>query len=379
MKTHMTVHMTAHMMTTRMDDILINHKNVYTQDQEDLFNQRKKRKRYEQEHPTEKKPDREILYHEPHPMNTDPTCFQYVFGSSCSVDFFGSPYVEFESIIKTMRCGVPWEEARFLIEKRHGLFDVLQKKANLNGSYIQGFLWDPSFKNWRLQAKPIPKEYIMKFTDRVIVIVKPLPRGISAYVPEKYKAEIEVKQTELMSSEEKKREENIHKFIDYLKSAKLREATTEEDKINALVEQTESLMSFEQLKDKLLNKNRRLNVNLNVHPSDLEADVSKIKPPPPNYVCHRCGNPGHWKHLCKTLNDINFIPVTIPRVPTGIPKTLLREAKTDEERKHAMVTDDGRLVIMKQTSKLQPKMAKMQDLPDEFDFNDEDYVETPDQ
>ena len=138
-------------------------------------------------------------------------------------------------------------------------------------------------------------------------------------------------------------------------------------------------MSFEQLKDKLLNKNRRLNVNLNVHPSDLEADVSKIKPPPPNYVCHRCGNPGHWKHLCKTLNDINFILVTIPRVPTGIPKTLLREAKTDEERKHAMVTDDGRLVIMKQTSKLQPKMAKMQDLPDEFDFNDEDYVETSDQ
>jgi hypothetical protein len=362
------------------DDVYYQRRPSKREEFDDLYKQRLKRKRHEQEHPSEKKPDREILYHEPHPVNTDPTCFQYVFGSSCSVNFFGSPHVEFKHCIKTIQCGIPWEEARFLIEKRHGLFDVRQKKANLNGSYIQGFLWNPLFKNWRLEAKPIPKEYLMKFTDRVIVIIKPLPRGISAYVPEKYKADIEVKQSELMTSEEKKREENIHKFIDYLKSTKLREATTEEEKINALVEQTESLMSFEQLKDKLLNKNRRLKVNLNVHPSDLEADVSNIKPPPPNYVCHRCGNPGHWKHLCKTLNDINFVPVTIPRVPTGIPKTLLREAKTDEERKHAMVTEDGKFVVMKHTTKIQTKISKVkpeeiQDVEDEVDFNDEEYFE----
>lgn len=344
----------------------------------DLYIQRLKRKHYELEHPLEdpekKIKERPQLYTEPLPLNTDVNVFQYVFGSSCSLDFFGSRYVDHTLIIKTMRCGITWEEARFLIEKKHGLFDVKQRKANLVGSYIQGFLWDSNMKNWRKEAKLIPKDRIMQYTDQVIVILKPIPHGLSAYVPEKYRPEVEVMQRDLMTDSEKKREEDIHKFIDYLKSStKIKETMTEDEKIGAIMDQMDSQLSLDQLKEKLLQKNRRSKNIQQFHPSDMESNPTMIKPPPDHYVCHRCGKRGHWKNMCKTLTDANFVPVTQTRVPTGIPKTLLREATTDEERKSAMIADDGKLVVMITNVSI-PKIASIMPSvsePDQENADDE--------
>jgi len=44
--------------------------------------------------------------------------------------------------------------------------------------------------------------------------------------------------------------------------------------------------------------------------------------PPGNYICHRCGKPGHYIQFCPTNNDPNF---NTPRVkkPTGIPRSFL--------------------------------------------------------
>ena len=343
----------------------------------DLYIQRLKRKHYDSEHPSEdpekKIKERPPLYTEPLPLNTDVHVFQYVFGSSCSLDFFGSRFIDHTLIIKTMKCSVMWEEARFLIEKRHGFFDLKQRKANLVGSYIQGFLWEPHFKNWRKEAKLIPKDYVMKYTDQVIVIVKPIPHGFSAYVPEKYRPEVDVMQRDFMTDSEKKREENIHKFIDYLKSSKkIKEDMTEEEKIKAIMDQMDSQLSLDQLKEKLLQKARRLKNVQHFHPSDIQSDPTVIRPPPENYVCHRCGKRGHWKHMCRTLNDINFVPVTQTRVPTGIPKTLLREAKTDKERESAMVTDDGKFVVMVTNSSIPQITPTMLAILEQDKANEED-------
>ena len=69
--------------------------------------------------------------------------------------------------------------------------------------------------------------------------------------------------------------------------------------------------------------------------------------PPYHYICHRCGERGHWKDECPTLNDANFVPLTETRPSTGIPKSFLRPAKTEEEKKNAMVDRDGNLVVYK--------------------------------
>ena len=314
----------------------------------DLYVQRLKRKRQEQEHPHEEHDpmDRPILYTEPLPPNTDHNVFQYVFGASCSPNFFGSQVIDSINIIKTIRCHIPWEEARFLIEKKHGMFSVQQRKSNLQKSYIQGFLWDPPFQNWRKEAKVIPKDRMMTPTDRVIVIVKPLPQGLTLYIPERFRTDAEEIQRSSMTDEERKREEQVHKFINFLQTSnKIQDNMSEEEKIVAIMDDMDTKLSLDQLKERLLHKNRKRPAQ-QFHPSDLEMDPTLIKPPPDYYVCHRCGKRGHWKHMCPSSNAIGFVPVTQPPVPTGIPKSMLREAKTDEERKTSMVADDGRLVVL---------------------------------
>jgi hypothetical protein len=297
--------------------------------------------------PAEEERQRAKLYTDPYPANTDRDVFQYVFGANCALDFFGSQFVDVKTILKTMQSGISWDEARFMIERKHGAFSVAQKKANLIGSYIHGYFWTQGTTNWRKDAKPIPRDHVMLYTDRVIVIRKPLRQTMAAYVPERFRAEMKVQENELQTEEERQREERINKFFEQMKShMNFKEDMTEEEKIELLIEKTKDQDSINALRERILNKNKR-SYQAQFHPSDIEADPSLVKPPPDNYVCHRCMKRGHWKHMCPTRHDISFTPVSQPKVPSGIPKTMLREARTDDERKQAMLTDDGRLVVMK--------------------------------
>ncbi|KAJ1936832.1 Retinoblastoma-binding protein, partial [Linderina pennispora] len=70
-------------------------------------------------------------------------------------------------------------------------------------------------------------------------------------------------------------------------------------------------------------------------------------PPPPNYVCHRCGIAGHWIHNCPTIgqpSDGNSRNTghRIKRT-TGIPKSFLQKVDKLEEGGNALVTSDGTL------------------------------------
>lgn len=75
-------------------------------------------------------------------------------------------------------------------------------------------------------------------------------------------------------------------------------------------------------------------------------------PPPPGYMCYRCGGRDHWIKNCPTNSDPNFEGKRIRRT-TGIPKKFLKTVEVDpstmtpEEmaQRKIMVTDDGSFVV----------------------------------
>ncbi|SCU86307.1 LAMI_0D01420g1_1 [Lachancea mirantina] len=75
-------------------------------------------------------------------------------------------------------------------------------------------------------------------------------------------------------------------------------------------------------------------------------------PPPPGYMCYRCGGRDHWIKNCPTNSDPNYEGKRIRRT-TGIPKKFLKSVEVDpstitpEEmaQRKIMVTDDGNFVV----------------------------------
>ncbi|EFJ37660.1 hypothetical protein SELMODRAFT_74793 [Selaginella moellendorffii] len=62
--------------------------------------------------------------------------------------------------------------------------------------------------------------------------------------------------------------------------------------------------------------------------------------PPAGYVCHRCGQPGHFIQQCPTNGDPNY-DIKKVRLPVGIPRTRLR---LDQEGSY--VLPDGSVAMM---------------------------------
>ncbi|KAJ1668958.1 Retinoblastoma-binding protein, partial [Coemansia sp. RSA 25] len=72
-------------------------------------------------------------------------------------------------------------------------------------------------------------------------------------------------------------------------------------------------------------------------------------PPPPHYICHLCGKPGHWIYSCSLIGqpgDGTGKP-TGHRVKrtTGIPRSFLQKVDNIEDVGNALVTSDGTLVV----------------------------------
>ena len=49
-----------------------------------------------------------------------------------------------------------------------------------------------------------------------------------------------------------------------------------------------------------------------------------LQTPPPNYVCFRCNKPGHFIQACPTNGDPKFDKPIKPKLPVGIPKSMLK-------------------------------------------------------
>jgi len=82
----------------------------------------------------------------------------------------------------------------------------------------------------------------------------------------------------------------------------------------------------------------------------VESSVKQHYPPPPDYICHRCGKHGHWKQDC--LNRSHKPVFVEPKMPMGIPKTMLRQA-TEQEKANAMKTDTGEYVVAAENNELE--------------------------
>jgi protein MPE1 len=71
------------------------------------------------------------------------------------------------------------------------------------------------------------------------------------------------------------------------------------------------------------------------------------KPPPPGYICYRCGKQGHHIQFCPTIGDPNFDNKPKLKKTTGIPKMFLKTVENADENntQGLMVTQDGSFVI----------------------------------
>jgi protein MPE1 len=67
-------------------------------------------------------------------------------------------------------------------------------------------------------------------------------------------------------------------------------------------------------------------------------------PPPPNYKCHRCGEPGHWIQLCPTNDDPNFEAKPKMKPTTGIPRSFMKKV----EKPTGPTADDGLTDVSRQ-------------------------------
>lgn len=69
------------------------------------------------------------------------------------------------------------------------------------------------------------------------------------------------------------------------------------------------------------------------------------KPLPPHYICHRCGQRGHWIQNCPSLTDPNWEIKKVRRT-TGIPRSMLRTVdKPPDDGKTYLMTPDGEYVV----------------------------------
>lgn len=86
-------------------------------------------------------------------------------------------------------------------------------------------------------------------------------------------------------------------------------------------------------------------------------------PPPPSYICFRCGQKGHYIGNCPTNADPNYNRPKI-RKTTGIPKTFLKpvETKPDGEfgahpPSNVLISAEGNLVMLETNDELWSKVS----------------------
>lgn len=87
---------------------------------------------------------------------------------------------------------------------------------------------------------------------------------------------------------------------------------TEEEKLQALLSANDQFVKAEQE-----NMSHKPVVRSNFNRTAAVPD----KPPGPDYICHRCGQPGHWIRACPTNNDPNFEGRPRFKRTTGIPRS----------------------------------------------------------
>lgn len=72
------------------------------------------------------------------------------------------------------------------------------------------------------------------------------------------------------------------------------------------------------------------------------------KPPPPGYICYRCGQKGHWIQACPTNADPNYDGKPRVKRTTGIPRSFLKnvERPAEGDAANIMINAEGDYVVV---------------------------------
>ncbi|KAK6438047.1 Protein mpe1 [Oleoguttula sp. CCFEE 5521] len=107
---------------------------------------------------------------------------------------------------------------------------------------------------------------------------------------------------------------------------------TEEEKLQALFSENKASWAVDQAEIAAKGVNNRP-----FFPKKIDVPD---KPPPPGYICHRCGDKGHWIQVCPTNQDTNYDGRPKFRRTTGIPRSFLKVIEKPE-----VVGEDGKVDV----------------------------------
>ena len=201
--------------------------------------------------------------------------------------------------------------------------------------------------------------------DRVIVIRKPLQPGQYPYIPPKYQLDIVMLRKKQISPEEQQRQDILARYLSEKNKVVFQETMTEEEKMTILAEEGMKQMNNTNKMTQWVTSGTHFAQS---HPSELNKGNKELSSvtmppkansiPPSHHTCYHCRGKGHWKQDCPLLQDPNYQPEFKHKPAAGIPKSMLKVAETEEEKKVAMTMPDGRLVVMKKSNKYQTNAWK---------------------
>lgn len=190
-----------------------------------------------------------------------------------------------------------WELVRYYLEERYRLHaEPAQKKANLEGSHLEGALWEEWVK-WKKEKgnlKKLDELDMLTVQDRIVLMRKPSPKGFLQYKPSDFFA-LEVR------------------------------FGSEEAALQAVIEQDPRI--YEGSRGNLP-VGKRIHASLADTDKMIRPDLTKAE------SCNLCGSKWHFTEFCKMhrIEAQEQKGRLITPFPTGIPKlffkTIAREDKT---------------------------------------------------
>lgn len=153
-------------------------------------------------------------------------------------------------------------------------------------------------------------------------------------------------------------------------SAPMPSTGSEEDKISAMFQAQGE--QWEQTQEHMANATP-------VYFKNNHTPQAPDHPPPPGYVCYRCGQKGHWIQACPTNNDPTWEGKRVRRT-TGIPRSFLKTVAkpADEENGTYMINGDGEFVVaVADESSWKNFQSKAQARKEQTDKPDDPELEDP--
>ncbi|GMM34539.1 cleavage polyadenylation factor subunit [Saccharomycopsis crataegensis] len=129
---------------------------------------------------------------------------------------------------------------------------------------------------------------------------------------------------------------------------------SEEDKIKAMFQNQD--MAWQETQEMMENATP-------VYVKRGDNAASKNEPPPPGYICYRCGSKDHFIKNCPTNGDVSFDGKRIKRT-AGIPKSSLKvvDKPPTDNAGGFMLTEDGQFVVAMADKKAWETYQKKQNL-----------------